>query len=275
VNGVTIHVVEAGPPDAPLVLLLHGFPEAWFAWRKIMQPLADAGLRVWAPDQRGYNLSDKPKGALAYNLDTLSDDAVGLIEAAGVESAAVVGHDWGASVAWWTASRRPERVARLVAINAPHPVVWKDQMARNEEQRGRSTYVRFFETARLPEIVLGAGRGAALARNLRQTAGPSAFSDADMTELRDSWSQPGALTAMINWYRGNKTLPPLTDPQVESPALILWGEQDRFAVRETALASAALCDSAKTVFFPQATHWLHREQPEEVAGQILAFLNSG
>src|SRR5690606_31267505 len=109
-NGVTLHVVQSGPEDGPLVLLLHGFPEFWYGWRHQIQPLAQAGFRVWAPDQRGYNLSDKPRGLDAYRLDTLALDIVGLIDAAGRDRAIVVGHDWGAVVAWWLALHHAERL---------------------------------------------------------------------------------------------------------------------------------------------------------------------
>jgi pimeloyl-ACP methyl ester carboxylesterase len=120
-NGITLHTVQAGPADGPLVILLHGFPEFWYGWHEQIRPLAEAGFRVVVPDQRGYNLSDKPDGVERYRIDELSRDVVGLIDAAGREQAAVVGHDWGAAVAWWTALHHADRVSKLVAVNVPHP----------------------------------------------------------------------------------------------------------------------------------------------------------
>ena len=119
-NGVNLHVVQAGPEDGPLVILLHGFPEFWYGWRKQIDLLAEQGYRVWAPDQRGYNISEKPNGIGAYTLDKLSADVIGLIDAAGRETAILVGHDWGAGVAWWMACKFPQRLSKLVIMNVPH-----------------------------------------------------------------------------------------------------------------------------------------------------------
>ena len=112
-NGIRLHVMQAGPADGPLVILLHGFPEFWFGWRHQIQPLAEAGVRVWVPDQRGYNLSEKPSGVSAYQIDTLALDIIGLIEAAGCKSATIIGHDWGAAVAWHLATAYPKWVEKL------------------------------------------------------------------------------------------------------------------------------------------------------------------
>ena len=124
VNGVSLHVAQAGPADGPLVVLLHGFPEFWFEWRDYFEPLAQAGFRVVAPDQRGYNLSSKPQGVAAYRLDLLADDIFALADALGRKTFRVVGHDWGSAVAWWMATRNPVRLERLVTMDAPHPAVW-------------------------------------------------------------------------------------------------------------------------------------------------------
>ena len=172
-NGISLHVAQAGPPDGPLLLLLHGFPEYWGAWGKTIPALAQAGFRVWAPDQRGYNLSDKPQGAAAYTLDHLSGDILGLMDAAGAAQAAIVGHDWGASVAWWTANRSPERVSQLVAINAPHPVIWLRRIRESWSQRLKSSYMAFFQVPRLPEAMLGMGNWSGLVRQIKGARGPA------------------------------------------------------------------------------------------------------
>ena len=121
-HGVRLHAVEAGPEDGPLLILLHGFPEFWYGWRRQIGPLAAAGFRVLVPDQRGYNTSDKPRSVAAYGLDELALDVVGLIDATGVEKACVVGHDWGGVVGWWLGVRYPQRIERLALLNIPHPL---------------------------------------------------------------------------------------------------------------------------------------------------------
>ena len=138
-NGITLHTVMAGPVDGPVVILLHGFPEFWFGWRRQIPALAGAGFRVWVPDQRGYNLSDKPKGVVAYRLEALGADILGLINATGQERVYLAGHDWGAMVAWWVALNAPERLRRLAILNVPHPYVMRKHLLADPRQRARST----------------------------------------------------------------------------------------------------------------------------------------
>jgi len=127
-NGLELHLAEAGPANGPLVVLLHGFPEFWRAWRAYLGPLARAGFHVVAPDQRGYGLSDKTAGVAAYDLDRLAGDVAGFADYFGQQRFSLVGHDWGASVGWWLATKSPERLRRLVLMNAPHPAVWREAM---------------------------------------------------------------------------------------------------------------------------------------------------
>ena len=138
INGLNLHLVQAGDRQGKLLILLHGFPEFWYGWRHQIDALAAHGYRVWVPDQRGYNLSDKPAGIEAYGIDHLVEDVVGLIKAAGEERALLVGHDWGAAVAWWTAIRHPERVEQLAVLNGPHPLVMQTNLRRNPAQWRRS-----------------------------------------------------------------------------------------------------------------------------------------
>jgi pimeloyl-ACP methyl ester carboxylesterase len=272
-NGVRLHAVEAGPADGPLVLLLHGFPEFWYGWRHQIAPLAAAGLRVLAPDQRGYNTSDKPRGVAAYGLDELARDAVGLIEEAGRERAVVVGHDWGGAVAWWMAQRFPERVERLVAVNVPHLDVMRRHLWRDPAQRRRSRYMFFFQLPWLPERKLRRHGWAVARRALTKTSRPGTFSGGDLELYREAWRQPGALTAMLNWYRaGLWARPkPLPDPRVRAPALLIWGARDRFLGIEMAQPSVDLCDDGRLVVLEEATHWVQHEEPERVCREILDF----
>ena len=272
-NGLRFHVVEAGPPGGPPVVLLHGFPELWYGWRRQIGPLAAAGHRVIAPDQRGYNTSDKPEGVAAYRVDTLAADVVGLLDALGLERAAIVGHDWGAVVAWWLALAHPERVSRLAILNVPHPLVMRRHLLRSPRQMLRSWYVFFFQIPGLPERFLARDGFASLARAVRGGR-RGTCTDGDLVVYREAWAQPGALTAMVNWYRGalragGARLPRL---RVGVPTLVLWGARDRFLGREMAAPSAALCDDGRLEVFETATHWLQHDEAEAVNERLVRFL---
>ena len=144
-NGIRLHVAQAGSDDKPLVILLHGFPEFSYGWRKQIPYLVEAGYRVWAPDQRGYNLSDKPEGLAAYSIDELAADVIGLIDAAGEKKVFLVGHDWGAAVAWWVAAKYPERLKKLITLNVPHHSVMRKTLRSNFSQLRKSWYIGFFQ----------------------------------------------------------------------------------------------------------------------------------
>ncbi len=270
-NGITLHTVAAGPEDGPLVLLLHGFPEFWYGWRRQIPALAAAGFRVLAPDQRGYNLSDKPRDLAAYRLDEMAADALGLIDAAGRERAFVVGHDWGAMVAWWLALVAPERVARLAILNVPHPAVFRRRLLSDPEQQKRSLYAAFFQLPWLPEALLSAADWRATERALRNSSLPDTFSDADMAEYRRAWARPGAMTTMLNWYRAlaQRPIDDPPSPRVVAPTTIIWGMKD-FALRgEMAAESAAECDDAELIELPDNTHWVQHEAPELVNNTLI------
>ena len=273
-NGITLHVVQAGPQDGPLVILLHGFPEFWYGWRKQIDALAAQGFRVWAPDQRGYNLSDKPQGIAAYNLDELAADVIGLIDAAGVEKAFLVGHDWGAAVTWWTANKYPERLEKIVILNVPHHAVMRRYMLENPSQLRRSWYIFAIQLPWLPEQSLSADNFNGLARSIRRVGRPDAFSDEEIVEYRRAWSQPGAITAMLNWYRAIIQKPPqrLPSPRITVPTLIIWGRQDAMLEQEMAQLSVELCDDGRLVFIDEATHWVQHEEAERVNQLISDFL---
>ncbi|HEY8019632.1 MAG TPA: alpha/beta hydrolase [Thermoanaerobaculia bacterium] len=277
VGDVRLHAVEAGPQDGPLAVLLHGFPEFWYAWRKQIGPLAAAGYRVLAPDQRGYNLSDKPRGVAAYGLDRLADDVLGLLDEAGRERAILVGHDWGGLVAWWTAIRHAERCSHLAVLNMPHPRVMERFLLRDRAQRRRSSYIFQFQLPWLPERRLAAGNFARAAAALAKTSRPGTFSDEDLARYRAAWSQPGAMHAMIQWYRAAFRARPRRPPttRVRVPALLVWGAGDRFLGREMAAPSLARCERGRLVVVDEATHWVQHEEPERVNRLLLEFFREG
>jgi len=273
-NGLRLHVVQAGPTDGPPVLLLHGFPEFWRGWEKQIEPLAKAGYRVIVPDQRGYNLSDKPRGVRAYGVDRLAADVLGLADALGYQKLNLVGHDWGAVVAWAFALWHPERLYKLGILNVPHPAVMLRFLKRDREQLRRSWYVFFFQLPWLPEAVFRAGNFRGGARMLRGSGKLHTFTSQDVAAYKQAWSQPGALSGMINWYRAlfrhRPQLP--RDLRVHVPTLMLWGQQDIALSHRMAGPSIDLCDDGQLVFFENASHWVQHDEAEAVARQLLDFL---
>jgi epoxide hydrolase 4 len=274
VNGVALHVAEAGPKHGRLVILLHGFPEYWEAWEGYIEPLAAAGYHVVAPDQRGYNLSDKPATVAAYDLDALALDVLGLADHFGQRRFTVAGHDWGGVVGWWIASRHAERLEQLILLNAPHPSIWGEVARSDPEQRRRSWYVLFFQLPWLPELVLASRRFKALADAVGKRARPGSVTAATLERYRAAWRQPGALTGMLNWYRaiGRRTLPVSAELRFVTPILLIWGERDAFGVRALAEASLRLCENGEAVYLKDATHWVQHDEPERCIALLLEFL---
>jgi len=273
-NGVQLHIVQAGPQSGVPVLLLHGFPEFWYGWRKQIPALAQAGCRVIVPDQRGYNLSDKPKGIQSYRTDVLVEDIRGLIEALDYEKVNLVGHDWGALVAWMLAIRYPEKLHRLGILNVPHPAVMRRFLLRDFEQMRRSLYAYFFQIPWLPETILKMDDWSTLAKSICNSARNNAFTEKDIEKYEEAWSQPGAMTAMLNWYRAAFWYrPQLTDEmRVRVRTLILWGVNDNALSRRMARPSLDYCEDGNLIYFPEATHWVQHEEADEVNRHLLQLV---
>lgn len=276
-NGVTLHVATAGPPDGRLVLLLHGFPEFWYGWRHQIPVLAAAGFRVVVPDQRGYNESERPDGVRRYAPAELAADAAGLIRAFGRASAIVVGHDFGANVAWWLALTQPSMVERLVILNLPHPRVFLNAVGSSLRQMRRSWYMLFFQVPWLPEALLSRNEMASLASALRSSAKPSTFTDADLATYLGAWRRPGALKAMVNWYRaGARHLPRAPqDWRIAMPTLIIWGAEDVALDLSLAQQSIDMCSDGRLVVIDDATHWVQHDAADRVNALLLEFLAQG
>ena len=273
---VRLHYVEAG--EGPLVLLLHGFPQFWYQWRHQVPALVEAGFRVVAPDMRGYNLSDKPLGVRAYRVELLARDMERLILACGEWTAALVGHDWGAIVAWIAAMRHPERVEKLAILNVPHPARFLDGLL-SPMQLLRSSYVFFFQIPRLPEEVIRAGDFALLRSALgRDRVRPGSFTAEDIERYIEAIARPGALNATINYYRALLRHPTGTRAllqRVEAPVLVIWGERDRFLSRRLAEPPPLWVPNLVSVTrLPDASHWVAEDRPLEVNSLLLDFLRS-
>jgi epoxide hydrolase 4 len=274
---VELHVVSAGPPHGPLVVLLHGFPEFWYGWRRQIPALAEAGYRVVVPDQRGYNTSDKPKGVEAYGLDRLTRDVAELIKAEGRDRARIVGHDWGGFVAWWLAVTRPEVVEQVALLNIPHPSVMRHHLLTNPKQLRKSGYALFFQLPGLPEKALTEHGSSRLVRSLFKLSRPGSFREDDIPLYREAWEQPGAMTAMLNWYRAAARAMPERPPslRVTPPALLIWGTMDRHLGEELAAPSVELCDRGRLVKLPNATHYVQHDEAARVNDLLREFFAEG
>lgn len=272
INGIRLHVVQAGPADGPPLILLHGFPEYWYSWRHQIDPLANAGFRLYMPDQRGYNLSDKPKDIAAYSLDVLADDIIGLIDHIGVERAYIIGHDWGGGAAWWLANRSPERIAKLTVLNIPHHAAFSRAVRNDPEQRRKSRYMAYFQLPILPEISVRAFDWRLLAGWAFNSS--DAFTDEDLQQYKQAWAQPGAITGMINWYRAVRKAPPkrLKNPQITVPTTLIWGKQDHVMKPDLAQHSVELCDEGYLHYIDDASHWVQHDAPNQVNQIILSWL---
>ena len=269
---IRLHAVAAGPKDGLVVLLLHGFPEFWYGWHRQIEPLAVAGFRVIVPDQRGYNLSSKPSGVAAYALTELVSDVIAIADQLGQEKIFLAGHDWGAAVAWSAALLHPQRIARLAVLNVPHPSVMRKFLSTRPRQFFRSWYMFFFQLPWLPEILFSAFDFRVGSRSILHSSRPGTFSVEDLAQYRSAWSQPGALTAMINWYRALfRTRVKFQDKTVRVPTRILWGERDAFLLSEMAHESLRYCASAELFTFANAAHWLQHEEPARVSELLIDF----
>jgi pimeloyl-ACP methyl ester carboxylesterase len=281
VGGVRLHYAERGS-GGKLVLLLHGFPECWYSWRHQLMSLGDR-YTVVAPDMRGYNLSDKPARVEDYRIEHLADDVTGLIRHFGAREAAVVGHDWGAGVAWAVAQRHPEYVWKLAAMQVPPPAAWRDNMSFR--QALRSWYMLFFQIPRLPEWLLSRQDFAALERNFKETVyRKGTFTDADIAVYKQALREEGALTAAINYYRANfvklfrkpaKEAETFGDGRIRVPTLFIFGERDFAIIPETARGVSAYVDAPyREVRIATSGHWVQNEAAEEVNAALAQFLDA-
>jgi pimeloyl-ACP methyl ester carboxylesterase len=271
-NGVRLHVAEMGA--GPLVILLHGFPEFWYAWRHQLPALAHAGFHAVAPDMRGYNLSDKPRGVRSYRVPTLVEDVAALVRACGATKAILVGHDWGGLVAWAFAMQHPEMLDRLVILNSPHPKTMARAM-RTSKQLLKSWYMFFFQLPWLPELAIRARGSTALLRDYeRDPLVPGALLADERERYVEAHARPGALTAMLHYYRAlGRSGVGVARRSVEAPVLVIWSDHDRYLVPEVAACDPVLVPRARIERL-DASHWVQNELPERVNALMIEFLKS-
>ena len=269
-NGINLHVVLAGPEEGEMVIFLHGFPEFWYGWRGQIDFFAEQGYRVVVPDQRGYNLSDKPRRIRDYDIGELGRDIVGLIDHFGKDNVLLVGHDWGAAVAWWMAIHHSDRIKKLAILNVPHPAVMRENLFNNWSQVKRSWYIFFFQLPWMPEWFMIHDD---FETAIKSISGKYELTSTDIERYKEAWGRPREVKSMINWYRAAFRILKKTKGKgnVTVPTLMLWGKLDTALGSEMAQPSIGLCENGKLIFFEDATHWVQHEKAEDVNKHLLEF----
>ena len=276
-NQLEFNVATAGSGDR-LILCLHGFPESSLSWRHQMAPLAHAGYRVWAPDLRGYGSTTRPAGQDAYQLDVLLEDVTALIEISKARRVILVGHDWGGIIAWYYAMRRPEKLAALIVLNGPHPACFEREI-RHWRQLRRSWYMAVFQLPWLPEALLAIDHARLIEvifERMRIT--PEPLPNDTIRRYREQACTPGALTAMLNYYRaairggGAARQRTLGYPAIELPTLVLWGLHDQALGKQNLDGLGSFVTDLTVVTLEQSGHFVHQDEPRRVTDEILGWL---
>lgn len=283
-TGVTLNVGLAGPEDAPSVILLHGFPESHRTWRGVA-PLLQDSFRLIMPDQRGFAGSDRPTDVKDYTTDTLIDDVFALAETLGVESFALVGHDWGGAISWPAALRNDPRLTKLAIVNAPHPLNFQKSLIEDADQRAASQYINWFRTPGAEKAIEAMGFDAFFERTFVSHVELSKITEDDKQQYIAEWSQPGGMLPMLNWYRATKLIVPppgvtvpLPDfllrafPKVKVPTLVVWGMKDPALLPLQLDGLDDLVEDLRLVKLPDAGHFAPWEAPEQVASALRDFL---
>ena len=278
-EGIRLHYAECGRDNDNLVILLHGFPEFWYSWRHQL-PVLGRRHHAVAPDMRGYNLSDKPPRVEDYRIELLVEDIVGLIQHFGASKAAIVGHDWGAGVAWALAQKHPECVACLAVMQVPPAAVWRANTS--VRQLLRSWYMFFFQLPKLPEWALSGKDFSGIDRTFRErVVRKGTFSEADIERYKEAMRQPGALTAAINYYRANlgrilfraDADKSNQDRRISVPTLFIFGEQDFAIIPKTVRGVEKYVNGPyREVRIPDSGHWVQNEAVSEVNSALIDFL---
>jgi pimeloyl-ACP methyl ester carboxylesterase len=269
VGRMVFDALRWGPADGTPVLLLHGFPEGNRAWAQVGELLGTAGLCAVAPDQRGYSVGARPVGTDEYTIDRLVGDAAGFLTALGWRSAHVVAHDWGAAVGWALAARHPELVRTLTAVSVPHPSAYGAALRDDADQQRRSAYIGLFRTEGKAEAVLGAQDGA----RLREIFDGSGLGDAEVAAIVDPLLEPGALTAVLSWYRAMRGADYAAITAVQVPTTYVWGVEDVAVGRVAAEGCAGYVTGPfRFVAMDGVGHWVPEQCPDVLASLVLEQL---
>jgi pimeloyl-ACP methyl ester carboxylesterase len=286
-TGVTLKVQMGGPRDAPPIILLHGFPESHRTWRHVAPALARDHF-VIAPDQRGFGASDKPVGVEAYRVDATVGDILALADAFRIHRFTLVGHDWGGAISWTAALRHPDRLKRLVIVNAPHPLIFQRSVIDDPAQRQASQYIRAFRSPMMEKGIDAMGVDAFFDKSFGGHVDLSRIPSDERGAYLDDWKQEGALTAMLNWYRASDLVVPAMDeearqpawthapfPKVRVPTLVLWGMRDKALLPLQLDGLSDLVEGLRVVRIEDAGHFVPWEKPEPVAAAIQDFMHRG
>ncbi|WP_428342948.1 alpha/beta fold hydrolase [Mycobacterium sp.] len=267
-NGLTFDVRDAGPADGPVVVLLHGFPQHNDSWDVVIDRLTAQGYRCLAPNQRGYSSGARPPRRRDYRIPELVGDLGALIDASGAQQVHLVGHDWGAAVAWAAAAEMHERLKTVSPVSVPHPAAFIKSFA-NSRQGLASWYMYFFQLPRVPEWSMKWRNGAMMSKLLQQAGQAPAAAARDAQAMRE----PGALTAAINWYRAM----PLSSPRainqkVSVPTLYVWSDGDTALMPKSAHNTARYVDGEyRFEIMPGVSHWIPDEEPDKLADLLLEW----
>ena len=283
-TGVQLNVALAGPADAPPVILLHGFPESHRTWRGIV-PLLEGRFRLIMPDQRGFAGSDRPQDVEAYRTIVIVDDLFALADALGIDRFTLVGHDWGGAVAWAAAIGGNPRVERLAIVNSPHPVIFQKSLIEDSEQRAASQYITAFRTPGMEAAIAAMGFETFFTKSFGNHVDLALIPEEEKRQYIADWSQPGALTAMFNWYRASQLVVPPPSvtvpvpdwvlrafPKVRIPTLVIWGMRDKALLPLQLDGLERLVDDLTIVRVPDAGHFVPWEKPAAVAAALEGFL---
>ena len=283
-TGITLNVAVAGPDDAPAVILLHGFPESHRTWREIAPRLRDQ-FRLVMPDQRGFAGSDRPQEVAAYRGDAAIDDIFALAKALSIESFALVGHDWGGAIAWGAALRNDPRLTKLAIVNAPHPLIFQKSLIESSAQRAASQYIRAFRAPGFEKLVERMGYETFFEKSFGGHVDLALIPESEKRQYIAEWSQPGAMTAMLNWYRASRLIVPPTSatapipdwvlgalPNLRVPTLVVWGMRDKALLPIQLDGLDRLIDDLEIVRLPDAGHFAPWEAPDAVADALRGFL---
>ncbi|MCC3305942.1 alpha/beta fold hydrolase [Sneathiella sp. HT1-7] len=283
IGDINLHYAECGSGNEELILMLHGFPEFWYCWKDQLPALGERYHAV-APDMRGYNLSDKPEGVKAYRIHHLIGDMVGLADHLGQEKFYLVAHDWGVAVAYAIAIAYPERIKGLIVMNGPHPYIFAELLNNNDEQIKHSQYMAYFQTPGVEEEMLKDNGKWLMDWTFKHLIESGQMSSEDEMAYRTAWAQPGAMTAMLNYYRASPLVPATSatkgrgsgmDPEkfkVHVPTLILWGDADHALIKSNITGIEKFIDDVTVKMLPGVTHWVTHEAPETVTEEILSFI---
>lgn len=268
-----LNVIDQGNPEHPCILFLHGFPDFSYGWHKQAPFFEDRSYRLLIPDQRGVNLSDKPPHKKSYTLKHLGQDMLDLLKAKGIKKAHVVGHDWGAGVAWWLAHHHPNIIETVHILNCPHPQTFREMMVKDKEQLLKSAYMFFFLLPKLPEYFLSRSQFLHMSQSLKNSAKTGAFQPSDLEKYRAAWQQDMALTSMLNWYRANMSKPArFPNQKIKVPTQIIWGVRDPFLKEDLGRASIAQCERGFFKEVRNGGHWVHLDQVDMVNECIHEFI---